>query len=313
MGGEDRHQPRRRDAGVGAPRHLGGERAGEEGGDGTEAGGDEDAHVGERGGHDALQHLVDRPRRQLEPRVRRRADVAAERVPALVVVPRLEGVPAVAHHVLGGAVVEPRVELVDHVAVVAHGEQPDPHRRVQERRQQREPHVQHNLRDMGCSWRAPGSRNRVACLRSGGSRTPLIVAACALMFGLFIGLGIGVAIGIGTCAAAVPAAPPPPPPSATTTTAAPTTAAETTQTCMTTKKRTTSSAMLDVLTGEQEISLSSDGLEDIEDYCRALIEFAKMGESDQNTELFGTADPLSNGANSTAPRAQALLALRGAL
>ena len=126
------------------------------------------------------------------------------------------------------------------------------------------------------------------------------------MFGLFIGLGIGVAIGIGTCEAAA-VSPPPPPPSATTTTAAPTTAAETTQTCMTTKKRTTSSAMLDVLTGEQEISLSSDGLEDIEDYCRALIEFAKMGESDQNTELFGTADPLSNGANSTDPRAQALI------
>ncbi len=117
-------------------------------------------------------------------------------------------------------------------------------------------------------------------VKRSGSRTPLIVAACALIFGLFIGLGIGVAIGIGTCEAAA-VSPPPPPPSATTTTAAPTTAAETTQTCMTTKKRTTSSAMLDVLTGEQEISLSSDGLEDIEDYCRALIEFAKMGESDR--------------------------------
>ena len=51
-------------------------------------------------------------------------------------------------------------------------------------------------------------------VKRSGSRTPLIVAACALMFGLFIGLGIGVAIGIGTCEAAA-VSPPPPPPSAT--------------------------------------------------------------------------------------------------
>ncbi len=31
-------------------------------------------------------------------------------------------------------------------------------------------------------------------VKRSGSRTPLIVAACALMFGLFIGLGIGVAM-----------------------------------------------------------------------------------------------------------------------
>ena len=42
-------------------------------------------------------------------------------------------------------------------------------------------------------------------VKRSGSRTPLIVAACALMFGLFIGLGIGVAIGIGTCEAAAKA------------------------------------------------------------------------------------------------------------
>ena len=39
-------------------------------------------------------------------------------------------------------------------------------------------------------------------VKRSGSRTPLIVAACALMFGLFIGLGIGLAIGVGTCEAA---------------------------------------------------------------------------------------------------------------
>lgn len=83
------------------------------------------------------------------------------------------------------------------------------------------------------------------------------------------------------------------------------------QTCLGANNRSTSSAMLDILTGEISIDLSTDGVSDIEDYCRVLIEFAKMGEGDKNTELFGTSDPLSAGANSSDPRVQALMSRVG--
>ena len=82
------------------------------------------------------------PRRQLKAGVSGGADVPAEGVPTLVIIPRLRThddvrssarllsrrrkksvreahlklFPAVGHHVLGGTVVEPRIELVDDTA-----------------------------------------------------------------------------------------------------------------------------------------------------------------------------------------------------
>ena len=63
------------------------------------------------------------PRRELQAGVGRRADVPAERVPGLVVVPGLELAPTVLDHVFRRPEVEPRIELVDDAPIVDDSEE----------------------------------------------------------------------------------------------------------------------------------------------------------------------------------------------
>ncbi|GET92621.1 oligosaccharyl transferase-like protein [Leishmania tarentolae] len=92
------------------------------GSDGAKPRRDQHAHVVERHWYaSSRQCAVDGNGSELQTRVRAGADGAAQRVPAHVVEPAEEGGPAVRGHVLGSAVVEPRVELVDQVSVHLNG------------------------------------------------------------------------------------------------------------------------------------------------------------------------------------------------
>ena len=66
---------------------------------------------------ESVENALDADGRDLHTRVDGRSDRPAERIPRLVVKPVEEGVPAILVEVLGGAVVEPRVEFVNDGAV----------------------------------------------------------------------------------------------------------------------------------------------------------------------------------------------------
>ena len=130
--GEDGHEEGRGNGRVRIARALPAEEPRERRRNRAEARRQQHAHVVHRQRRvDAPAHLVDGPRGELQAGVGGRADVPTERVPRLRVVPRLERVPAVLHHVLGRAVIEPRIELVDHAAVVDDGKEPDGHGEVE--------------------------------------------------------------------------------------------------------------------------------------------------------------------------------------
>ncbi|EPY30849.1 hypothetical protein STCU_03854 [Strigomonas culicis] len=85
----------------------------------------QNAHVVEGDGvAGRVEAAVQRDGGELQPRVDGGADRPAQRVPAHLVEPVEEGRPAVLREVLRRAVVEPRVELVDEVAVLLHRRQP---------------------------------------------------------------------------------------------------------------------------------------------------------------------------------------------
>ena len=111
--GHRAHEVRGRDAHEEGRSQRGGRREGrlvrhpgyEQGADRPEPRGHEDAHVVERHGHaERLQRIVDVRRGELQARVDRGADWAAERVPRLDVVPVPEGVGAVVDKVLENCV-----------------------------------------------------------------------------------------------------------------------------------------------------------------------------------------------------------------
>ena len=83
--------------------------------------------------------------------------------------------------------------------------------------------------------------------------------------------------------------------------------------CILTRRSNISSTMLDVLTGSRVIGLSSSGTGGISDYCASLIEFSELNEAEQNTELFGNSDPVSNGATSSDARVTALMRSMGGM
>ena len=153
--GHRAHEVRGRDAHEEGCSQRGGRREGrlvrhpshEQGGDRPEPRGHEDAHVVERHGHaERLQRIVDVRRGELQARVDRGADWAAERVPRLDVVPVPEGVGAVVDKVLRRAEVEPRVLFVDDPAVHVHRVEPDRVRRPQHAQQDGElPEAHHRV------------------------------------------------------------------------------------------------------------------------------------------------------------------------
>ena len=112
-------------AGVLGEGALVGQAADEDGGQGAEPGGHVAAHVVE--GHAVAGEVVlDVDGRELHARIYGGADGPAEGVPALVVEPFPEPIGSVEVEIFRGAVVEPRVELVDDRAELLDGLEADP-------------------------------------------------------------------------------------------------------------------------------------------------------------------------------------------
>ena len=101
-----------------------GEQVCSNGGKAAKEGRQEDANLSNvHGDVKRVEYPVDGARRDHEARVDRAADDAPQWVPGALVEPVEEVVEAVRHHVIGRAVVEPRVELVNDALVADHREE----------------------------------------------------------------------------------------------------------------------------------------------------------------------------------------------
>ena len=100
------------------------EEVGDKGGEGGKEGGKEDADVADINADvKKVQELVDEGGRDHEPRIDGAADDAAERIPCAVIKPVVEVEETFLNKVLGGAVVEVGVKLVDHALKPDHSKQ----------------------------------------------------------------------------------------------------------------------------------------------------------------------------------------------
>lgn len=99
------------------------EQVGSDGGEAAKERRQEDANLTNvHGDVERVEDPMDGARRDHEARVDRATDDATERIPGALIEPVEEVVEAVRYHVVGRAVVEPRVELVNDTLVADHRE-----------------------------------------------------------------------------------------------------------------------------------------------------------------------------------------------
>ena len=127
----DAHDERSASASAKRPGALGRQKRKEEGGSHAKPDRHHAAHVVEGDGiAQRVEHALDDDRGDLHSRVDGRAHRPTERIPGLVIEPVEELVPTMLVEILRRAVVEPRIELVDHVPVPVDGIEPNVVRQI---------------------------------------------------------------------------------------------------------------------------------------------------------------------------------------